>query len=118
MINRFGTRYRLLEVFGFALLLLGSAGPHLLGADIPIPLTGFNANVVTVDSPNPIPVSPFDGGTAAWFQAGLQGHNDGLPVGGFFVNNGANSTTNTGTGFQLQPYTGSNVLLLTGTASL
>jgi hypothetical protein len=73
--------------------------------------------VVTTDSPNPVAVSAFDGGTAAWFEAGLQGHNDGLPVGGSFVNNGANSTTNTGTTFQLQSYSGNNVLLLSGTTA-
>jgi hypothetical protein len=114
-----GTRYRPLGVFGAALLAWVSvASWGLLAADIPIGVTGFTADVVTVASPNPVPVTAFDGGTAAWFESGLQGHTDGLPVGGSFVNNGSNNTTNTGTTFQLQSYTGNNVLLLGGTNSL
>ncbi len=120
MISRFGRTCALVGLVGVALL---GAAPGLIAASIPIAVTGFDSDVVTVASPNSIKVVRFDGGSAAWFQAGLQGHNDGFPVSGTFVNDGSNGTTNTGTTFQFQPYLGPNALRLlagstTGTLTL
>jgi hypothetical protein len=93
-----------------------------MAASIPIGVSGFNGDVVSENSATPFAVT-FDGGTAAWFEAGLGGHTDGLPNSRVFVNDGSNGTTNTGTTFMFQPYTGNNALLLkagstTGTLTL
>jgi hypothetical protein len=118
MISRLGRTCALVGLVGAVLL---AAAPGAMGGLLPVAVTGFDSNVVTVASPNPIPVVRFDGGTAAWFQAGLGGHNDGLPVSGTIVNDGSHGTTNTGTTFQLQPYSGPNALRIlsaTGTGTL
>src|SRR6266849_7612648 len=118
MFSRFRTTYGLLGLFGVALLAWSTLGsPSLRAAAVPLALTGFNADVVTENSATPSAVR-FDGGTAAWFEAGLGGHADGLPNSRVFVKDGSSGTTNTGTTFMFQPYTGNNVLrLLPGATS-
>src|SRR5439155_23240650 len=108
----------LLAAFGVTLLAWASlAAPVVMAASVPVALTGFNADVVTENSATPFAVR-FDGGTAAWIEAGLGGHADGLPNSRVFVNDGSNGTTNTGTTFMFQPYTGNNALrLLAGATS-
>jgi hypothetical protein len=105
-------------LLGVALLAWATIGtPALMAASIPLALTGFNADVVDENAATFSAVR-FDGGTAAWFEAGLMGHTDGLPSSRVFVNDGSNGTTNTGTTFMFQPYTGNNVLrLLSGATS-
>src|SRR2546422_569299 len=87
MISRLGRTCALVGLVGAALLVWASVGaPWVMADQVPIAVTGFNSDVVTVASPNPMPVVRFDSGAAAWFQAGLAGHNDGLPVSGTIVN--------------------------------
>jgi hypothetical protein len=93
-----------------AVALLAVA-PGVMGASIPIAVTGFNGDVVSENTATPFAAS-FDGGTNAWFESGLGGHADGLPNSRVFVNDGSNGSTNTGTTFMFQPYTGNNALLL------
>src|SRR2546422_10315107 len=110
--------FRLLGMAGAALLVWASvAAPGLMAAPVPIALTGFNEDVVSENAATPFAMR-FDGGTAAWIEAGLGGHTDGLPNSRVFVNDGSSGTTNTGTTFMFEPYTANNALrLLAGTTS-
>ena len=68
-------------------ICLWMAGGRMAWGDaIPIPLIGFNEDVVSENSPTPF-ARGFDvsSGVAAWFEAGLGGHMDGLPPSRSFV---------------------------------
>ena len=93
----------------------GGAGDGRRG---PIPLTGWNKDVIFENARTPAAVG-FDWAAEqrqsgppvrAWFEAGLEGHVDGLPSSRRFT-----SAANTNVLFELQPYTTNNVLLLTMT---
>src|SRR5438874_324555 len=104
--------HRLLAVVGVALL---AWAPTLMAASVPIAVTGFNVDVVTENTATPF-ASGFDGTSAtaaAWFEAGIGGHTDGLPNSRTFTNDGTNNTTNTGTVFTFQPYNANNAVGLT-----
>lgn len=73
----------------------------------PLQLTGWNRDVVLENSPTRR-ASAVDNFGGAWFEAGLQGYLDGLPTNRTVV-----SQINDAVSFELQPYTGSNVLALT-----
>jgi hypothetical protein len=80
----------------------------------PIPLTGWNTDVVFENSASSAATSfdhpnqrPSDYPLYAWFESGLQGHTDGLPPARQIA-----SVADTKVVFQLQPYTTNNVLLL------
>lgn len=72
----------------------------------PLQLTGWNRDVVLENAATNKAVA-VDSFGAAWFEAGLQGYTDGLPANRTIVSK-VNDVV-----FQLQPYTGSNVLALT-----
>jgi len=82
----------------------------------PIKVTGWNADVVFENAAFSTATN-FDWHSPqgsdyplyAWFEAGLEGHADGLPKSRRFT-----SAANTNVLFELQPYTTNNVLLLTG----
>lgn len=73
----------------------------------PLSLTGWNRDVVLENSPTRR-ASAVDNFGAAWFEAGLQGYLDGLPANRTIVSKRDESIR-----FELQSYTGSNVLALT-----
>ena len=81
----------------------------------PIALVGWNRDVVFENAPAPA-AAPFDWPDQpqpdfpirAWFEAGLEGHADGLPAARRFT-----SAANPKVLFELQPYATNNVLLLT-----
>ncbi len=82
----------------------------------PIALTGWNTDVVFENAASPAATSfdnlhqrQADAPLYAWFESGLQGHTDGLPVSRQVV-----SAADSEVLFELQPYTTNNVLLLTG----
>jgi hypothetical protein len=77
----------------------------------PITVNGFNRDVVVENTAGSPPYTSaalnFNSGeTTAFYQSNLPGTTFGLPVSGAVLN------TNDGTMFQLQPYTASNVLML------
>ena len=81
----------------------------------PIALIGWNADVVFENARAPTAASfdwpgpqQSDLPVRAWFEAGLEGHADGLPPSRRF-----SSAANTNVLFELQPYNTNNVLLLT-----
>ncbi len=82
----------------------------------PVTLSGWNADVV-FENASASAATSFDllnqkqaeAPLYAWFEEGLQGHSDGLPVSRQII-----SAADTNVVFQLQPYTTNNVLLLTG----
>ena len=73
----------------------------------PLQLTGWNRDVVLENTPTR-KASAVDNFGAAWFEAGLQGYLDGLPTNRTVV-----SKLDESIRFELQPYSGSNVLALT-----
>lgn len=73
----------------------------------PLRLTGWNRDVV-LENAVTNKASAVDSFGAAWFEAGLQGYTDGLPANRTVV-----SKSDGAISFELQPYTGSNVLALT-----
>lgn len=73
----------------------------------PLQLTGWNRDVVLENTPTR-KASAVDSFGAAWFEAGLMGYLDGLPTNRTVV-----SKLDETIRFELQPYTGSNVLALT-----
>ncbi len=91
----------------------GGAGDGRCG---PIPLTGWNRDVVFENARLPAAASFDSPGermqsgapVRAWFEAGLEGHVDGLPSSRRFT-----SAATTNVLFELQPYTTNNVLFLT-----
>jgi lysophospholipase L1-like esterase len=89
---------------------------------LPVPVTGYSADVISDKDASARFAQPFHGGTFAWFEAGAldndgEQHNDGLPAGLTFVSATASRAT-----YQLQPANASNVLQLsagqTGTLTL
>ncbi|HEV2327294.1 MAG TPA: hypothetical protein VGY56_00725 [Verrucomicrobiae bacterium] len=87
----------------------------------PVVVTGFNLDVMVENTATGPPYSGYamefnQGEGTAFYQKGLPGYTNGLPVSGAFTNFAD------GTVFQLQPYTASNVVdltnNLTGTLSL
>jgi hypothetical protein len=72
----------------------------------PLALSGWNADVVSENSPQPYAQS-FDNAGACWFEEGLQAHGDGLPHSREFT-----SELSTNVLYRLQPYNQSNVLFL------
>jgi hypothetical protein len=75
----------------------------------PIPVNGWNEDVVLEDSPVPLITDDFNGAGASWIEAGFFDHLDGLPASGRFT-----SQANTNVMFQFQPYTRNNVLRMNG----
>src|SRR5438093_9414651 len=74
-----------------------------LAYSLPIELTGWNEDVVLESSPSRSVSKDFDASGGSWFEAGLDGHDDGLPASRRFT-----SVTETNTVFELRPYTNSN----------
>ena len=104
------------------LTVLLSAPAALFAADAkdaagkPIALSGWNADVVYENGAAPkatsfdlLNQSQPDAPAYAWFESGLDGHSDGLPVSRRVI-----SAADTNVVFVLQPYTNHNVLLLSG----
>ena len=81
----------------------------------PISLTGWNYDAISENSATPY-AQPFEGtdvGSVSFFESGLGGYYDGLPVGGGpFTSKVVNSVTGGHTIFQFQPYTSNNALIL------
>ena len=75
----------------------------------PVALSGWNADVVLENSPSRS-ATFFDMNYGEWFEAGLGGHNDGLPASRQVL-----STLTPGVLFELQHYDGPNVLQLFAT---
>jgi hypothetical protein len=77
---------------------------------LPVPVTGFNRDVVVENTSSGPPYATAQnfnfGETTAFYQANLAGKTRGLPLAGLFTN----STDSTS--FQLAPYTGNNALIL------
>jgi hypothetical protein len=104
-----------------ATLTAALAAPTARAEPMPIALSGYNRDVVTDADPGARFATSFDGPPtlAAWFEAGTEGHADGLPAGQDFT-----SATGSGATFHLQPAAGNNILRLggdspnTGTLSL
>lgn len=102
---------------GLAAVLCTSANLALAQLS-PVAVTGFNRDVVienTSVGPPYTTATNFNAGeTTCFYQAGLPNKGYGFPVTGLFTN------LETSTSFQLQPYTGSNALVLssdTGTSN-
>jgi hypothetical protein len=78
---------------------------------LPLALTGWNADVIVEPKHGPVPTWWFDAGGWQWIAAELSAsgevHPDGFPTSGRFT-----SALNTNVAFQLQPFAGNNVLLL------
>jgi low density lipoprotein receptor-related protein 5/6 len=88
----------------------------------PVPVTGFNADVISDQDPSVRFAQPFNAGTFAWFESGAVDdngvvHNDGLPAGLTLLSATGNRAT-----YQIQPANANNVLQLsagqTGTLTL
>lgn len=94
----------------------------------PISLSGYNTDVVTDANTAVRFATPTDIGTADWFEKGAADdggtiHNDGMPAGSF-TSSLTNSVSGGHTLFGLQPFNGSNTMLMrypsgnTGTLSV
>jgi hypothetical protein len=102
--NKFG-----LTISGVARLEVNNPAPTI----VPIEVSGWNEDVILEDSALPMATAPF--GSPAiqsnegsyWFEAGLNGHSDGLSALGYFT-----SVINTNVLFEFQSYTEDNALLL------
>src|SRR5437868_2236599 len=91
---------RVLNQSGSTLSHMARLEIHNLSASVvPIALEGWNADVVLEDSVVPLATADFDTFGAYWFEAGLAGHQDGLPLSRRFT-----SQFNTNVMFQLQSY--------------
>jgi hypothetical protein len=100
---------------------LFSAGQvEILNPITPIPVLGYNGDVISDRDPSVRFAEPFDAHTFAWFERGAVDdngvrHDDGLPAGQIF-------TSMNGAVYQIQPANGNNVLQLgpsqTGTLTL
>jgi hypothetical protein len=89
---------------------------------LPVPVTGYSADVIGDKDASARFAQPFNGGTFAWFESGAVDdngapHNDGLAAGLTFV-----SATGSHATYQIQPANANNVLQLsagqTGTLTL
>jgi hypothetical protein len=103
-------------VLALAIVTMSLAVPSTVAAGpIPITLTGYNQDVVTDANPATRFATNFDSpigfNGSAWFEAGTNGHADGLPSGQTFT-----SATGSGAVFQLQPANGNNILRVGGGA--
>src|SRR5262249_32398720 len=79
---------------------------------LPVPATGYSADVISDKDASVRFAQPFHGGTFAWFEAGAMAddgaqHHDGLPAGRTFV-----SATGSLATYQIQPANAPNVLQL------
>jgi hypothetical protein len=113
-------KFRLKGTVLLIILVSAVAGRLPVGASEsavkPIKLTGWNTDVVFENAAFSTATN-FDWHSPqgsdyplyAWFEAGLEGHADGLPKSRRFT-----SAANANVLFELQPYTTNNVLLLTG----
>jgi hypothetical protein len=85
------------------------------GPVTPLDVSGWNYDAVTENSTTPY-AQEFDGPNnsyVSWFQAGLDGHSDGLPPAGIpFASQVTNSVTGGNTLFQFQPFNQNDVLIL------
>jgi len=80
----------------------GTITPNYAGGTAITGLTGFNQDVVFDNAGDPVSQS-FDGEGNNWYQNGLDGNTTGLPQ---------SFTSNFGTPFTFQSFTGNNVLML------
>lgn len=78
---------------------------------MPIPVDGWDTDVVTELGGSPLTTDLFDAQAATWIEAGYDGHPDGLPTSRRFT-----SAVDPQTLFELQPYDKPNVLFLTSPA--
>ena len=85
----------------------------LAHAVIPVPVTGWNTDVIVEVGSQPVANWPFDGLGIQWIESGFMGHADGFPNSRQFT-----SAVNTNVLFQLQPYDSANVLLLSSKVDL
>lgn len=86
------------------------ANRHLLK---PVPLTGWNADVIVERGGDPSKHTAFDGGLGLWFMEGYLGHVAGFPASESFT-----SSTESGALYRLQPADENNVLLLSNGGTL
>ena len=84
---------------------------NLSPVSLPIPVRGWNQDVVLENSTVPLATADFDTLGNYWFEAGWGGHADGLPVSERFT-----SSSRTNVLFRFQPYIGNNVLRLDNSA--
>jgi sugar lactone lactonase YvrE len=104
-----------LDGTGQETLVKGLSAPASIALDIsvpvPVPVTGYSADVISDTDPAARFAQPFGAGTFAWFESGAVDddgaqHQDGLPAGLTFV-----SATGSGATYQL-PANANNVLQL------